>query len=154
MSERIYLTEGTLAMLIRWCQVQWPNEACGLIAAHKESLTLGRRFVPITNVDPKPWRDYTMDEDEQLAAYANFDRCDEEPIIAFHSHPKSSSELSPDDLRKAVDLTPAYLVVGYPAGNPRVDEVRAWRITMPFIGEKHVEEITLEILDEGTAITE
>ena len=141
MDDRLFLTEGVERLLLQYCLVHSGAEVCGIIAAHRESPRIGRRLVMLRNVAVEPWHRFAFYPDEQVAAYRQFARCDEEPMAVFHSHPKSPPFPSDHDLNGAVDLGPAHIIVSLQGMTP---VVRAYRYSQPFIGVKEFAPITLD----------
>lgn len=146
MSETLYLTPHTRDLLFTWAEVARPNETCGLIAATKEMPYLGYRIRPIQNIHPKPTRFYRMDPDQQVRATHAIDARGDIILAVHHSHVDGPALLSDTDLNEAMDLEPLYVITSL-----RDREIKAYRISMPFIGVKAFDRVPVEVIDPGAA---
>lgn len=86
-----------------------------------------------------------MHQDGILAAFAEADQRDEELIAVYHSHPTSEAIPSEAD-RSVPDIAPAQLIVSMTKDEP---VQRAWRLSVPFIGQRDAREVLLHVSDDG-----
>lgn len=73
-----------------------PYECCGLIAADKRGIPI--KIYPIENVHDDPENSYTIDPDEQLAAFNEMNAERWELWGIYHSHPTSDAYPSRADM--------------------------------------------------------
>jgi [CysO sulfur-carrier protein]-S-L-cysteine hydrolase len=137
------VTDDVLRDVVTFCRAQHPNEACGFIVGTPKTL-VGRRVVTMENIHPRPQRNYRMDNDAVVALHHAVDDAGEEIVAVFHSHTDSppifSSGHDHKDLEQAHDTGVAYLIV---STRTEHTTARAWRVALPFIGQKVAEEIPL-----------
>jgi [CysO sulfur-carrier protein]-S-L-cysteine hydrolase len=119
--------------LIAWAREGAPNEACGLLAAHRtpEDGGVPSRFLPMKNAAASPYR-YLMDPDEQLKVMLDIDDRDQVIWGIFHSHVASKPEPSVTDIGLAFYPEALYLICSLAGEMP---EVRAWAIQDGRVGE-------------------
>ena len=86
---------------------EFPNEACGLIAAKEGILT---RVYAMTNVDASPVS-YRLDPKEQLKVFSEMDDEDLELAGIYHSHTHSEAYPSETDRRLAFYPDSRYLIL-------------------------------------------
>jgi proteasome lid subunit RPN8/RPN11 len=126
--------------MIDHCIAERPNEGCGLIASKDGEVV---RVVRMRNAEGSPLR-YSLDPDEQFAAYRMFDEEGLDLAGVFHSHTHTEAYPSPTDVRLAREDVP-YLIVSL-ADDPPV--VRAFRIvkTNWFDPDGEVAEVPVDVL--------
>ena len=107
--------------MVDHCRGERPNEACGLLATHKERVV---KVFRMTNASGSPVR-YSLDAAEQLAAYKKIDKEGWELGGIFHSHTHTEAYPSPTDVREAHEDVP-YVIVSLADESP---DIRAFRIT-------------------------
>ncbi len=83
--------------IVRQAVGEYPNEACGLIAA-KEGIPV--RVYPMRNADASPVT-YRFDTKEQLKVTDEIEEAGEELYAIYHSHTHSEAFPSATDIRKA-----------------------------------------------------
>lgn len=97
--------------MLKHCVSGLPNEACGLIAGHKDGETKTvKKVYLLTNTDASR-EHFSMDPKEQLAAVKDARLNGLELLGNFHSHPESPSRPSEEDKRLAYDYTSEYLIL-------------------------------------------
>ena len=111
---------------------EFPNEACGLIAAKEGILT---RVYAMTNVDASPVS-YRLDPKEQLKVFNDIEERGWELWGIYHSHTHSQAYPSETDRRQAFYPEARYLIVSL---EDRDDPVlRGFRIPDGEIEEEEV----------------
>ena len=125
--------------IVQQAKEEFPNEACGLIAA-KEGQPV--RVFPMRNADASPVT-YRLDPKEQLKVFNEIDEQGWELWGIYHSHTHSQAYPSETDRDRARWVQPFYpdvyyLVVSLSDRDSPV--VRAFRITD---GEVDEEELTI-----------
>jgi [CysO sulfur-carrier protein]-S-L-cysteine hydrolase len=117
-------------------------EACGFILGRRG---VGSRVVGVRNVAEHPAATFEMHHQGILDTYAEADGNGEDVIAVYHSHP--TSEAIPSELdRQVPDVDPAQLIISLKDGQPRC---RAWRIDVPFVGERRATEVMLHVSEDG-----
>jgi [CysO sulfur-carrier protein]-S-L-cysteine hydrolase len=124
-SSPLRMTEDAMQNIIRACRTQIPAEACGFVVAEKDNPTMGTSIRMMPNVHGNPVRNYHMADDQVRAAYAEFDRLEQEPVAVYHSHPVSEPLMSDADRARAADPTLAYLIISFQDGRTKA---RAYRV--------------------------
>lgn len=112
----VRISAELLAKLIGVCAAGLPNEACG-VAGGRPGEIVG--LYPLTNVSASPER-YTVDPEEQLAAYHSMNDEGLECVAVFHSHPATPARPSRTDIAEAYDPTVFYVIVSFAAEKPSV----------------------------------
>ena len=103
-------------------QAAAPDEACGLLAGDRETIT---RAIPMRNAASEPGDGYRVDPQEQLAALKEIDACKLVWTGVYHSHPRSAPIPSPRDIAEARDAKLLHLIVSLERVKPRL---KLWRI--------------------------
>jgi proteasome lid subunit RPN8/RPN11 len=93
--------------IVAHCQGEYPNEACGLVAA-KEGIPV--RVIVMRNADASP-ATYRLDPEEQFEAFETLDAEGLELFGIFHSHTHSEAYPSPTDRRQAFYPEARYLIL-------------------------------------------
>ena len=114
---------------------EFPNEACGLIAANGDGPV---KVFPMANADASPVS-YRLDAREQLRAFEEMDEQGWELFGIYHTHTHSEAYPSETDRRLAFYPESRYLILSLSdRGNPAL---RAFRIRED--GEVDEEELTV-----------
>lgn len=133
--------------MIRYSRLCAPLEACGFgVTAHpafNDSKDLVQEIIPVLNVAAAPERAYVMSGEQQVAVMGWADATRRKIPMVFHSHVESLPFLSDLDLSSARDLDPIYVVVSL----LEPVDVRAFRISIPYVGTKAYESIEIQIVD-------
>lgn len=107
----IVLPRTLFEKLHAYCLDTLPNEACGLvggIVSGQERLVKEIYF--IRNLDESP-EHFSMDPQEQFAAYKSMKKNGWTMLGNFHSHPSTPSRPSAEDIRLAFDPEVSYLIL-------------------------------------------
>jgi proteasome lid subunit RPN8/RPN11 len=150
-------------------RTEYPREACGFLCGPHRT---GRpdRFVPIPNRHAHPERYYVMSDDAVVNAYGVMDELHQDPIVVYHTHTHTGSELSMTDIWNAWNLDAIYLICSLEKSQSQ-PVFQAWRIIEEqydpenppqedrgkqciFVDEhagrmRYVEEVALDIIDDG-----
>jgi proteasome lid subunit RPN8/RPN11 len=120
--------------IIAHARFEFPNEACGLLAAD-ETGTL-RMCYTLTNADRSPVS-YTVDPTEHFRSMQHAERNGWDLVGAFHSHPSGVAFPSATDRRQALEPDWLYVIVGpVMSVSP---EVRGFRIDAGVVTEQSLE---------------
>ena len=111
---------------------EFPNEACGLIAAKEGILT---RVYAMTNVDASPVS-YRLDPKEQLKVFSEMDDEGLELAGIYHSHTHSEAYPSETDRRQAFYPEARYLILSLENRDDPV--LRGFRIVSGEVTEEEV----------------
>jgi proteasome lid subunit RPN8/RPN11 len=123
MPERVVVHHEHLDAIRAHARFNWPNEACGLVAADPRGrLTM---VYCLSNLDASPFR-FTVDPSEHFGAWRHATGRGWEIAGSFHSHPDSAAAPSSTDISRALDPNWAYFIAG-PVRHGII-EVRAYRI--------------------------
>lgn len=132
---------GTLyEEMVAHCVEGKPNEACGLLASSAGEVV---KVFRMSNPSGSPVR-YSLDPNEQFAAYKKMDAAGWELAGVFHSHTHTEAYPSPTDVRMASEDVP-YLIVSL-ASEPAI--TKAFRILKENWTDEtgEISEVGLEIL--------
>ena len=111
-----------------------PDEACGVIAG-PEGSDRPERFIPMLNAARSPTF-YEFDSADLLKLYREMDRCDEVPVVIYHSHTATEAYPSRTDVSYASEPDAHYVLV---STRDETDEFRSYRIVEGEISEEPVE---------------
>lgn len=107
----IYMSIRDYESILAHCRACLPNEACGLLGGTRNGCDKEiKKVYLLTNTD-KSDKHFSMDVKEQLATVKDMRINGFELLGSFHSHPKSPSFPSEEDLRLAIDSHINYLIV-------------------------------------------
>lgn len=112
--------------VVRHCQEEVPDEACGILAAERWAPDVVVEHHRMVNYADVPTGEYLMDEAEQLAVWADLDKRNRRVVAIYHSHVLAPPTLSGADIRGAQDSRILHLVIAL----GRTDfELRLWRVS-------------------------
>lgn len=107
----IYLPWKCYLEILRHCEKELPNEACGLAGGIVEG---GNKYIKkiylLTNTDASSCH-FTMDIKEQFAVIKDIRAMGYQLAGNFHSHPSAPARLSKEDIRLAYDFKTSYMVL-------------------------------------------
>ena len=106
--------------MITHCIQGRPNEACGLLACDDGGIV---KVFRMSNAEASPVR-YSLDPQEQLAAYNTIDGEGWRLAGVFHSHTRTEAYPSPTDIRLAREEVP-YVIISLASEPP---SIRGFRI--------------------------
>lgn len=118
----LVLTHEQTRQILDYAVSEVPREACGLIAGRGG---VAAKVIPMRNVASDPVHHYAMDKEDlsrQLPAFTSdgFDL-----IGIYHSHPRTLSIPSQEDIRNAFYPNTAYLIISLKDQSPHLS---AWLI--------------------------
>ncbi len=120
-----------LEAMIAHARFEFPNEACGLLAADETGAL--RMCYCLTNADGSQVS-YTVDPTEHFRSMQHAERNGWELVGAFHSHPRSAAFPSSTDRRQALEPDWLYVIVGMvESADP---EIKAYRIRDGVVAEE------------------
>jgi proteasome lid subunit RPN8/RPN11 len=131
---KLTITRSQKGKLIQEAEKQTPTEACGVLAGENGAV---KRIFPITNVSGDPFR-YTLDPEEQLAAFFSIEELGLELVAFFHSHPHSLPVPSPTDIRKSTYPEIPHIIIGKEEGK--------WVLRAFLIGDQGYTQLDLDIV--------
>lgn len=111
-----------VAQMVTHCRACFPNEACGILAGHGNTVT---RIYPMTNVEPSP-ASYFMEPEEQFRVMKELRQDNLSMVAIFHSHPQSPAFPSAKDVSLAFYQDAMYVIVGLM--NKQDPEIKAYTI--------------------------
>ena len=104
--------------LVKYAKEHLPEEACGLVAGVEEEYgRLIKKVYYLENIDHAADH-FTLDPKDQMAAIKDMRAGGLKPLGNWHSHPKSPSRPSEEDIRLAYDSKASYLILSLMAQNP------------------------------------
>lgn len=126
--------------MIRHCQRDYPNEACGYLAGKSNLTSLA---IPMRNVHQSP-SSYEMNPKEQLTVQKGLRLKGMTALAIYHSHVATEAYPSRRDIDRATAVQEFFdghyvLVALKDGGNPRA---RAFRIKNGAVEEDEIEEIS------------
>lgn len=125
----IYFTKEQIKKIFDNCKINYPKEACGILAGKVFSESeefLVEDVYNMQNVSDEPEICYFMDPKEQLKVLKEIRNRNLEMIGIFHSHTHTEAYPSKRDCELAYYPEVAYVIVSLE--NFKVPEVRAFRI--------------------------
>ncbi|MBI4227753.1 MAG: M67 family metallopeptidase [Candidatus Omnitrophica bacterium] len=134
----VRITGAALQEMIAHAQRDYPNEACGYLAARDGMLV---RAIPMRNADASP-TSYTMDSREQLAVQRSLRAQGLEHGAIYHSHVATEAYPSRRDIAHALAIQEfcrvPYFLVTLKEARPRV---RAFTILDGHVREEELVEV-------------
>lgn len=107
----IYLPGKCYLEILRHCEKELPNEACGLAGGIVEGDNKYiKKIYLLTNIDASSCH-FTMDIKEQFAVIKDIRAMGYKLVGNFHSHPSAPARLSMEDIRLAYDFKTTYMVL-------------------------------------------
>lgn len=105
-----------------------PEEICGVLGGTYEphGWSRVRSQYPADNAADRPRTRYRIDPEEQLAIFERIERCGEEIVGFYHSHPRGPSRPSETDEAQATWPDRSYVIVSL---DPR--SIGSWRWREP-----------------------
>jgi proteasome lid subunit RPN8/RPN11 len=128
----IELDRSQYEEIVAHCQAEYPNEACGLVAA-KEGVAA--RVIAMRNADASP-ATYRLDAEEQFRVFAELDDDGLDLYGIFHSHTHSEAYPSATDRRQALYPEAHYLILSL--RDRSAPELRGFRILDGEVTEEDV----------------
>jgi proteasome lid subunit RPN8/RPN11 len=116
----VRLSEDLVDEIVRHCKDGRPNEACGILGASDGEIV---KVFRMTNASASPVR-FSLDSQEQFAAYRKLEKEGWDLGGVFHSHTHTDAYPSPTDVRLASEDVP-YVIVSLASDPPAI---RAFRI--------------------------
>ena len=126
----VIIPEQIHEAMVAHARFDFPNEACGLLAADEQGRV--RMAYCLTNAQASPTR-YTLDPTEHFRAMRHAERQGWEIIGVFHSHTHSAAYPSPTDVQLALEPAWAYVIVSLARSEP---DVRVFRIADGAVDEE------------------
>jgi proteasome lid subunit RPN8/RPN11 len=134
-------------------RTEYPREACGILTGPQGQagpLRRPDRFVPIVNRHPEPEKFFDMDHTGIINAYRVMDEIRHDPVVIYHTHPRTAAEPSLTDIQNAWNLEAIYIICSF-AKSATQPTFRAWRIVdMGIDGKSNrvAEEVAMDIVDD------
>ena len=128
--EELHVTPEVYDAMAALALVEYPLEACGLMAGEPGSNVI-TRFFPCRNIDQSA-RIYTIDPKDHLRAERTAEDAGLEIRGVMHSHTHTEAFPSPTDVAAAPDPDWHYLIVTLKREKP---EMRTYRIQAGVIAE-------------------
>lgn len=125
--------------LRRWAQLEYPNEACGLLVGLSQGEAVEvRSMLRARNLYAQNAHDrYGIDPDSVLAADVAARREGLDVVGVWHTHPDQPACPSEQD---RLDAWPGWSYLIISVGRQGIDEIRSWRLAGPQFVEEHVEQ--------------
>ncbi len=111
----VRLSEALVEEIVRHCKDGRPNEACGILGASEGEIV---KVFRMTNASASPVR-YSLDPQEQFAAYRKLEKEGWDLGGVFHSHTHTEAYPSPTDVRLASEDVP-YVIVSLASDPPAI----------------------------------
>lgn len=121
------------AAMVEHAKKNYPNEACGLLAAQKDHPVC--QFFPMKNMDEASIS-YFMDPKEQLQVFKKMRELGVELCGIFHSHVASEATPSQKDVRLAFYPEASYLIVSL--SDLKKPVLRSFRIREEKVSEEEI----------------
>ena len=128
--EELHVTPEVYDAMAALALVEYPLEACGLMAGAPGSNVI-TRFFPCRNIDQSA-RIYTIDPKDHLRAERTAEDAGLEIRGVMHSHTHTEAYPSPTDVAQAPDPAWCYIIVSLKRDAP---ELRGYRIANGAISE-------------------
>lgn len=93
------------------CALQWPEEACGLLIAAKDTPNRIERVVFAKNVAEEPLTTFEIDPQTLIDCHRTARQKGERVVGCFHSHPNGKALPSPTDRTRADENGFLWLII-------------------------------------------
>lgn len=117
----LVLAAELLEQIIAHCRAEYPLEACGLVSGVAGR---GKRVHLLANAHAEPERRYSVDPEEQLAAFRTMRSAGHELLAIYHSHPHTAAYPSGTDVEFAFYPAALHLIVSMTTEPPDVQLFR------------------------------
>ncbi len=101
------ITRADYDRVLKHCQDEYPNEACGILAGHNGIV---EKVFPMANAEPSP-SFYVMDPQEQFRVMKEMRREGMALVSIYHSHTGSQAYPSATDVSLAYYPEAVYLII-------------------------------------------
>ncbi len=101
------ITRADYDRVLKHCQDEYPNEACGILAGHSGIV---EKVFPMANAEPSP-SFYVMDPQEQFRVMKEMRRAGMALVSIYHSHTGSQAYPSATDVSLAFYPEAVYLII-------------------------------------------
>jgi proteasome lid subunit RPN8/RPN11 len=101
------ITRADYERIVKHCQDEYPNEACGILAGHEGAV---EKIYSTTNAEPSP-SFYFMEPQEQFRVMKEMRQTGLDLVGIYHSHTGSRAYPSPTDVSLAYYPEAIYLIV-------------------------------------------
>ncbi len=102
------LTKEILQEIINYCQEEYPQEACGILAGREGRVS---KVYKMTNISENPETCYFMKPKDQLKVFKELRNLEIEMIGIYHSHTGTPAYPSPRDSEMAFYPESSYVIV-------------------------------------------
>lgn len=137
-TQEIQLPRKLTHQLLHLAQLSPDQEICGLIGANPEGLAVS--CYPVSNQASQPSIRFTLDEQQQIAAFKLMRERQENLFAIYHSHPTAPAEPSATDIEHANYPEALHLIISL--NTKGVLEIRAFRIA-----ERDITELGLSLIE-------
>jgi proteasome lid subunit RPN8/RPN11 len=138
-SIKLIMSTEIKQQLIQHAKDELPNECCGYVTGFESTL---KTVYQMTNVDASPVH-FNFDPKEQFQVVKSARLNKEQPIVVYHSHPKSEAVLSDEDLRLLNDPNMVYVIISLEKNEP---ELKAYQIVDAQVNNIQIIETNKEVL--------
>lgn len=101
------ITRADYERILKHCQDEYPNEACGILAGHNGTV---KKIYSMANAEPSP-AFYVMEPQEQFRVMKEMRQTGLELVGIYHSHTGSQAYPSATDVDLAYYPEAVYLIV-------------------------------------------
>lgn len=101
------ITRADYERILKHCQDEYPNEACGILAGHNGTV---KKIYSMANAEPSP-AFYVMEPQEQFRVMKEMHQTGLELVGIYHSHTGSQAYPSATDVDLAYYPEAVYLIV-------------------------------------------
>jgi proteasome lid subunit RPN8/RPN11 len=129
----IYLSKEHFEEIIKHCQTEYPNEACGILAGKEGKI---EKVYKMTNVSETPQLCYFMNPQEQLKVFKEIRQLGIEMVAIYHSHSKTDAYPSKKDCELAFYHEVSYVIISLK--NFHQPNIRAFKIVDNDIKEEEI----------------
>lgn len=132
--QTLILTQAQVAQIVAQAQVEYPNEACGVLGGTGERVL---KVYPARNALHSSVR-YRVQDQDALAALLDIEAqgWGVEPLAIYHSHPHGPKTPSPADVAEAYYPDSVYVILSHVLEERpvvrgyRIVEGRVWEVTI------------------------
>ena len=127
----IIISNNIRQQIIDHARMEAPIEACGYLAGNDNVV---HEIYPMTNSDESPVH-FSFIPEEQFHVYKEVRNRGLEIIGVYHSHPKTSAQISKEDIRLAYDSYVSYIIVSLADD---CEDIKSFRVKDGVVEEEKV----------------
>ncbi len=134
------IKSSIIAGMIRHAENDAPLEACGYLAGRGNHAV---KMYAMANMDGSP-EHYTFSPEEQFRVIKDARKEGLDIVAVYHSHPRSPSVMSAEDMKLAFDKSISYVIISLEKGTA---DLKSYKFTKGTVEQEDIEEVKLNFYE-------